>query len=218
MFSGCQQRQMVQIHKTLGIPTPISVMRLSMKKSETSVDLNHVTRLSAREDLTEVIAKSPIFYGNRRFITVLAQSKYYSYPEPGESGLLPLFIFLQETSHLLVDVPSGVFVFSPPSKPSMHFCSPPYVRHAPSSSARFNHLNNICRGVQTMVLPTLQFSPTSSKPTSSLLCRNIFRSTLHIEHPQCDTRICKPIRNKAGNCSYVDVKFVFEQHKLRQKC
>jgi len=60
----------------LQIPTPISIIRLPMNEYETSVDMNHVTRLSAREDFTEVIRKSPIFYGNRRFIIVFAQSKY----------------------------------------------------------------------------------------------------------------------------------------------
>jgi len=61
MFSGCQPRQVVQIHKTLQIPTPISIIRLPMKEYETSVGMNHVTRLSAREDFTEVIRKSPYF-------------------------------------------------------------------------------------------------------------------------------------------------------------
>ena len=72
MFSGCQPWQGVQIRKMLQIPTPISIIRLPMKESETSVNLNHVTRLSARE---EAIRKSLIFYRNRRFITVFAQSK-----------------------------------------------------------------------------------------------------------------------------------------------
>ena len=161
MFSGCQPRQVVQIHKTLQIPTPISIIRLRMKESETSVDLNHVTRLSAREDFTELVRKSSIFNGNRRFITVFAQSKHQPYPEPGEPGLRPLIIFLQESSHLLLDVPSNVFVQFPHLNPESisvltHTCDKPHA----SRSALFNHPNNIWRRVQNTVLPTLPFSPT----------------------------------------------------------
>jgi hypothetical protein len=126
-----------------------------VKEYETSVNLNHVTRLSTRKDLTEVIRKYPIFNGNQRFITVFAQSKYWLYPEPGESGLLPLIIFLSEPSHLLLDVPSGVFVLFTRLYPLCIsvLTRTRYMPHA-SSSARFNHLNDIRRGVQTTILPT----------------------------------------------------------------
>ena len=81
----------------------------------------------------------PVFYGTRRFITVLTSARHLSLSWARPIQSIPprptsrRFILIV-SSHLRLGLPSGSFPQVFPRKPCIRLSSPPYALHAPPIS------------------------------------------------------------------------------------
>ena len=103
----------------------------------------------------QLVKKFPAFHGTRRFITALTSVLHLSlswaspsqsiYPHPTSWRSILIL-----STHLLLDLPSGLLPSGLPSKTPIHPSLLTNTRHitSPSHSSRFYHLHNIGWGVQ----------------------------------------------------------------------
>ena len=93
----------------------------------------------------QLLKKFPAFYGTRRFITAFTSARHLSLPCASSIQPIPPHptswrSILILSSHLLLGLPSGLFLSGFPAKPCIRLSSVPYGPHSrPSHSSLFYH-------------------------------------------------------------------------------
>ena len=113
---------------------------------------------------SQLVKKSPAFYGTRSFATTFTRARNLSLSRTGSIQSMPLHStswrsVLILSSHLRLGLPSGSLPSRfPTTSPLPHM----YYVPRPSHSSRFDHPNTIWWGVNIIKLLIMKFSPLPS--------------------------------------------------------
>jgi len=134
--------------------------------------------------VTNLVKKFPVFYGTRRFITMLPRARHRPLPEPDKSSPHFPTLFSLDPFHYYPPIYAWVFhVVSLPFRfPDQNFVCTCHLSHACCMPLQ-SHLPWLCRwSVQDMKLLIMQSSPISAPCSQTLYVLSVvceFKSHTH---------------------------------------